>query len=196
MTSISENSTKRHPQESPNLHVIVHGLKARRYGDKWTARCPAHEDKNPSLSITQCNSKVLLHCHSGCTQAEVIAALRQMGLWPEPVTKGHTPRAPRLDSEYGAALQCAQYWRFALLLLADEFLEAVSPTDPDRRGVTAYAAQVRRASGPDLVVLFRAHRDRDPQLTAGMVHVARMRSAALQRRLAAWISQGMNYGAF
>jgi hypothetical protein len=48
------------------------------------ARCPAHEDRNPSLSITEAtDGKVLLRCHAGCSQEAVIAALRARGLWPE-----------------------------------------------------------------------------------------------------------------
>jgi len=42
-----------------------------------TGRCPAHLDSNPSLSISEGDDgKLLLHCHAGCTFAEVMAALR------------------------------------------------------------------------------------------------------------------------
>ena len=47
-------------------------------------RCPAHEDHDPSCSITDVGGKVLVHCHAGCRQEDVIAALRDRGLWPEP----------------------------------------------------------------------------------------------------------------
>jgi putative DNA primase/helicase len=40
---------------------------ARRSGKEWIARCPAHADKNPSLSIREADGKILLHCHAGCT---------------------------------------------------------------------------------------------------------------------------------
>jgi hypothetical protein len=36
-------------------------------GGGWTARCPAHEDKEPSLSIDQRNDAILLHCFAGCS---------------------------------------------------------------------------------------------------------------------------------
>ena len=49
-----------------------------------TARCPAHTDRSPSLSIADGgDGKLLVHCHAGCEQVEVIAALEQIGLWPE-----------------------------------------------------------------------------------------------------------------
>jgi putative DNA primase/helicase len=43
---------------------------------------PAHDDHDPSLSIQDsADGKVLVHCLAGCDQAEVIAALRSLGLW-------------------------------------------------------------------------------------------------------------------
>ena len=56
--------------------------------NSYTACCPAHSDKSPSLSITQSADKVLLYCHSGCSQQEVIDALLSRGLWHE---KSDTP---------------------------------------------------------------------------------------------------------
>jgi putative DNA primase/helicase len=68
---------------------IARALKARRSGAGWMAKCPAHDDNNPSLSIREVDGKVLLHCHAGCGQREVIEALKAKGLWPE------RPRNPR-----------------------------------------------------------------------------------------------------
>jgi DNA primase len=62
---------------------IARALKARRSGAGWMAKCPAHDDNNPSLSIRDADGKVLLHCHAGCGQREVIEALKAKGLWPE-----------------------------------------------------------------------------------------------------------------
>ncbi|MCY1206635.1 hypothetical protein D9M72_182090 [compost metagenome] len=42
----------------------------------FTARCPAHDDRNPSLSIKEGDDgRVLLHCFAGCTPQEVVADL-------------------------------------------------------------------------------------------------------------------------
>jgi putative DNA primase/helicase len=54
----------------------------RKAGGGWTARCPAHDDRTPSLSIRDADdSKVLVRCHAGCDQERVIMALRGRGLW-------------------------------------------------------------------------------------------------------------------
>jgi putative DNA primase/helicase len=63
---------------------IAHALGARRSGAGWSARCPAHKDRTPSLSICRSkDGKLLVHCHAGCAQADVIDALKGHGLWPE-----------------------------------------------------------------------------------------------------------------
>jgi putative DNA primase/helicase len=42
----------------------------------WSAKCPAHPDKNPSLSITEgSDGKILLNCLAGCQTKDVCAAL-------------------------------------------------------------------------------------------------------------------------
>jgi len=63
--------------------AIARALKARRSGTGWIAKCPAHDDRNPSLSIRDADGKVLFHCHAGCGQHEVIEALKGRGLWAE-----------------------------------------------------------------------------------------------------------------
>ena len=50
-----------------------HGHAPTRSGKGWACRCPAHDDRNPSLSIgTGDDGRVLLHCHAGCS-AQTIA---------------------------------------------------------------------------------------------------------------------------
>ena len=61
---------------------LARELKGHKTGNGWIARCPAHNDKNPSLSINEGeDGKVLIKCHAGCTQDAVIAKLKEMGLW-------------------------------------------------------------------------------------------------------------------
>jgi DNA primase len=69
-----------------SAEFLAHALKARRSGSAWMAPCPAHEDRNPSLSIREFDGKVLLHCHAGCAQRDVIEALKARGLWESRTT--------------------------------------------------------------------------------------------------------------
>lgn len=67
---------------SASLQQLLDGVGAKSSGDGWQGHCPAHDDPTPSLTITEKNGKILIHCHANCAQAEVIAALRDRGLWP------------------------------------------------------------------------------------------------------------------
>jgi putative DNA primase/helicase len=67
---------------------LAKALGGHRAGSGWMARCPAHEDRKPSLSIRDADNKLLIHCHAGCAQERVISALRARGLWSD-----HRPRS-------------------------------------------------------------------------------------------------------
>jgi hypothetical protein len=47
----------------------------RRNGAGWMVHCSAHEDSNPSLSVSEKDGRILLHCHAGCSPESVTAAL-------------------------------------------------------------------------------------------------------------------------
>jgi hypothetical protein len=43
---------------------------------QWLALCPAHADRNPSLSVRELDDgQILLHCFAGCPAADVMAAV-------------------------------------------------------------------------------------------------------------------------
>ncbi|MDP6041593.1 MAG: hypothetical protein QGG64_23805, partial [Candidatus Latescibacteria bacterium] len=42
---------------------------------RWIARCPAHEDHNPSLNIREVDDRILIKCWAGCGAADVVSAL-------------------------------------------------------------------------------------------------------------------------
>ncbi len=47
-----------------------------RQAGQWSARCPAHADKGPSLSVRETTEgSVLLHCFAGCSVHEITAAM-------------------------------------------------------------------------------------------------------------------------
>jgi putative DNA primase/helicase len=61
---------------------IAIALGGRKAGRGWSARCPAHDDRNPSLSLRDDpKGGVWVRCFAGCPNNEVITSLRAMGLW-------------------------------------------------------------------------------------------------------------------
>ncbi len=90
-----------------NAETIAKALGGRKAGGGWTARCPAHDDRSPSLSICDQDGKVLVRCHAGCQQAKVIAVLRPRGLWTKngersPSRTGHRKLVDR-ESDHDEA---------------------------------------------------------------------------------------------
>jgi hypothetical protein len=80
--------------------AVAKALGGRKAGAAWMARCPAHDDRTPSLSIADAgDGKVLVRCHAGCDQRDVIAALRARGAWDadarQPTRFSRKPDRPR-----------------------------------------------------------------------------------------------------
>ena len=40
--------------------------------DSYLTNCPCHEDRNPSMVISQVNHKVLFKCFAGCPQTKLL----------------------------------------------------------------------------------------------------------------------------
>lgn len=56
--------------------LTAHGSRVQRKSDwVWTATCPAHDDKQASLSIGKGRGGVILKCFAGCTYADILAAV-------------------------------------------------------------------------------------------------------------------------
>lgn len=51
------------------------GCTARGNGLNYSAQCPAHEDRSPSLSVRAIEGQVLVYCHAGCDTIDVVASL-------------------------------------------------------------------------------------------------------------------------
>lgn len=97
---------------------------------QWVARCPAHDDHGPSLSIAETvDGRVLIHDFGGCSPDEVLEAmgLDFADLFPE-----------RDHDDVGRA----NGWRGARAKDAGQRLEQLHP----RTALTAIAADVTEAA--------------------------------------------------
>jgi hypothetical protein len=77
--------------------------RVRHVGDgRWIARCPAHDDRTPSLSIRELpDARVLIHDFSGCAVERVLAAL---GLdWDALYPTAPIEHAPRVRRPWSMA---------------------------------------------------------------------------------------------
>lgn len=55
--------------------VLSHFTIKRKYGDKAQCICPAHNDKEASLTISKGNKGTVLHCHAKCETADILGAV-------------------------------------------------------------------------------------------------------------------------
>src|SRR5262249_52605346 len=85
-TGINEGAVPTTPAD------LCRHLGGRKVGRQWAACCPAHKDREPSLSIGWGNNGgIVVRCFAGCTQDAVIGALRDRRLW----ANGHASRLIR-----------------------------------------------------------------------------------------------------
>ena len=66
-----------HHNESPAAKLLSRLDKVKETGrGQWLARCPAHDDGSPSLSVRETDDgTVLLHCFAQCPAGDVLAAV-------------------------------------------------------------------------------------------------------------------------
>lgn len=76
----------------------------KRSGSGWSARCPAHNDRVASLTVSQGDDgRALLHCHSGCRAEDIASAcgLKMQDLFEDRLMGAPPPRrradAPQRD---------------------------------------------------------------------------------------------------
>jgi DNA-binding transcriptional ArsR family regulator len=109
--------TRRHTPRRITLNdIIPHLRKARRLRDgSYMACCPAHNDTNPSLHLSESPDGMLLwHCHAGCPQDAVQRELERIA-GVQPATA--RPIAPRQNA--GRQPATAQAQLLTLAALAD-----------------------------------------------------------------------------
>jgi len=100
----------------PQVEVLLGRLEGvRRAGpSSWMARCPAHPDRNPSLSVSVKEGKLLLHCFAGCPPEAVLGAvgltwkdLREPDPW---AWKPPFPSRPRPPEPEGPSPEDLERW--------------------------------------------------------------------------------------
>jgi hypothetical protein len=103
--------------------------------DRWIARCPAHEDRSPSLAVRALpDGRVLMHCFAGCDTEAILGAigLKFTDLFAEPLAHHFAPtRAPFSARE---ALECLTGESAIVLIVGSDIADGkgCTPKDADR----------------------------------------------------------------
>ena len=105
--------------------LLVRLEEVKRVGpSSWMARCPAHDDRNPSLSVSVKEGKLLLHCFAGCPAEAVLNAvgLSWRDLWEGEAWRPLPSRPkPKLEPE-GPSPEDRERW--------ESLWEAAKPSHP------------------------------------------------------------------
>ncbi|MCU0928804.1 MAG: DNA primase [Burkholderiaceae bacterium] len=112
---------------------------------QWSARCPAHEDRGPSLSIRELDDgRVLLHCFGGCNVHAIVAAvgLDIADLFPpRDTTPGAGAQRERRPFSAQQLLDLAAFESSIVVLVTADL---VAGRDADRGRLIEAAARLQR----------------------------------------------------
>lgn len=99
--------------------------------DTWRARCPAHESKGLTLSLKDVGESLLVHCHAGCSAAEVLAAvgLELADLYDGPLNVGPVARKDRIRINYGDLVRAIRFDIILLMIVHGEHANRFDDTE-------------------------------------------------------------------
>lgn len=114
---------------------------------RWLAKCPAHDDRGPSLSIRELeDGRVLVHDFAGCAAADVVASLglAMTDLFPERPTD-HRSRPTRAWLDARDALAALAIEGQVLAVAAGNWCQGTEFTQTDVERVSLAAGRIRNA---------------------------------------------------
>ncbi len=121
--------------------------------NRWVARCPAHDDRNPSLAVRELDDgRVLVHCFGGCGAAEVLAAVGMSfsDLFPEKepdyarIEKRGTNKERRPFNPYDV-LRCVGYEALLVAVSAANIRQGIELSDADYERLMLSAERLQAA---------------------------------------------------
>jgi transposase-like protein len=135
---------------------IATALGGRPSGAGYQCRCPVHDDREPSLSVTDGHDgKLLVHCFAGCPADAVLAALRQRGFIDVP---GQGERGVPIPSDNTATPQrsgCTLADYAQAKGLPEGFLRSIGVSEISRNGRPAVRIPYDADHGVEIAVRFR-----------------------------------------
>jgi hypothetical protein len=141
----------------PVVKVLEKVDGTRESNGSWKALCPAHEDREPSLSITEGeDGRALLKCFAGCDAENIVAALgmEMKDLFEK--RNGHKKESRSIPPKSTATVQPCNLKNYAEAKgLPVEFLQRQGLRNQKYQGEPAVRISYRDVNGQDTAVRYR-----------------------------------------
>ena len=116
---------------------------------RWVARCPAHVDRGPSLSVRDAgDGRTLVHCFAGCDVADVLAAVGATwdDLFP-PRSRNDAPQRRHRERVASAeqALKCLAVESQIVAIIGGDLARGVALSDSDRQRLLLAVGRINSA---------------------------------------------------
>lgn len=113
---------------------------------RWVARCPAHDDKGPSLAVRELDDgRVLVHCFAGCDVLSIVGAvsLDISDLFPpRPMERARPERRPFPAAD---VLRCVAYDALTIAVAGAGMVRGESHTAADQSRLVGAAGRIEAA---------------------------------------------------
>lgn len=116
----------------------------RKSGGQYTCKCPAHEDRTSSLTVTEKDfDHLYLHCFAGCETIDILASVGMdwPDLFPDTEKRSTKPSIPLKQASLILEMQAWIVWQYANAIAMGE--------DPDREKL--YDAVIKIADVSNLL---------------------------------------------
>ena len=115
---------------------------------RWLAKCPAHEDRSPSLAITeQGDGRVLIYCHALCNWESVLGAvgLDASALFPDKPKGGYYVQNERRPFNAIDVLRCVGFESLVVAVAASNLAHGTALTEGDHARLLLAAERLQSA---------------------------------------------------
>lgn len=126
--------------------------KVKRTGrQSWMACCPAHEDKSPSMTVTEKDDgRVLVHCFAGCSVDEILGAvgLTFDDLFPEREPDPYRANSPeRVPFNPRDVLAAVSTESLIVAIAGADMLRGVTLKEADMQRLRLAVSRLQSAAG-------------------------------------------------
>jgi hypothetical protein len=118
----------------------------------WTACCPAHNDKGPSLAIRETpDGRILLHCFAGCETSNIVASLGMdmTDLFPPDEKRREYPveGKPKLKPAFYASdlMRIIAFEASVVMICAYDMSKGKTLSEEDRQRLTVARERIEEA---------------------------------------------------